>query len=79
MTQSSAVPFLVSVFTDSERKFLFEHPQFKEALAKANDPDLENLGKLGVKLILKGGYVPPQTRPTISPAPTHSEPPSLRG
>jgi hypothetical protein len=59
VTQLEADHLLSAVFTVSERKFLFNHPDFKKALAQTPSENLHSLNKTGVNLLLNGGYVPP--------------------
>lgn len=61
MNPENAEHFFLATFTASERQFLLAHPEFKAALAHSTEgvADVKKLNKLGVKLLLQGGYQPP--------------------
>ena len=62
MTQAEAARYFNSVFTQSELAFLSSDAEFQQALLQATEKKLPELNELGVRLLLEGGYHPPQAR-----------------
>ena len=60
MTEEDANRFLLAVFTDGERKLLFAHSRFKEAMALSTETQLPQLNKLALQIIMEGRHVPPR-------------------
>lgn len=69
MTTLEANDLFAGTFTRGERKFLFNHPEFRKMLANATDDDLVELNNFGVKLLIARELTPPLqsgSRPDLS-------------
>jgi hypothetical protein len=59
MTEPQLDAIFSSAFTQAERQFLYANEEFKAAMARASEENVEKLLQLGVQLLLTRGYVPP--------------------
>jgi hypothetical protein len=59
MTEPQLDTILSSAFTQAERQFLYANQEFKSAMARVSEENIEKFLQLGVQILLTCGYVPP--------------------